>query len=104
MAKKYQNIDNLFDLDRLSERWLKPHDFYGIVLILKASQTKLGTRGEYYVITCEVEDTGEVVYISTGASQPMMAIQAWLATGSPPVRFTFAKEGDRDVMAKPDAG
>lgn len=101
MANRYDDLDKYVDLGRMSERWHKPGEFEGITLILKDASNRTGTRGEYFVIGCEIEDTGEMIYISTGASQPMMAISAWKAAGSKPVRFTFAREGDRTLMVKP---
>lgn len=101
MANRYEDLNDIVDLGRMSERWHKPGEFEGITLILKEASNRTGTRGEYFVITCEIEDSGELVYISTGASQPMMAISAWKAAGGKPVRFTFDREGDRTLMVKP---
>lgn len=102
MPNQFRNIDDEMNLDKYSERWSKPTDFIGLTLILKSASLRTGTRGEYYVIGVTVEMNGEEYFISTGASQPMMVLQTWIASGSKPVRFTFTRQGDRVLISKPE--
>lgn len=101
MSEYDELIGDVLNLEKLGERWHKPEDFFGVVLVLKDAQLRVGQNGEFYVLTCDVEASGETVYVSTGASQPMLVVQAWRQQGRRPVRFTFLKEGRRTIMDNP---
>lgn len=101
MADNNQNIGSFIPVDDLAQRWQKPEEYQGITLILKSATFNRGKRGEYYVIQCEVEDTKQIVLISTGAGQPKMVIDAWIQNGSRPVRFCFTVDGNRTLITNP---
>ena len=105
MADNRPDIDSVVPVEALSEQWQKPEAYQGITLILKAATFQQGKRGQYYVLTCEVEETNQTILISTGAGQPRMVVQAWLEAGSRPVRFAFTIDGNRTLISKPlDSG
>lgn len=103
MAKRasMRNLDEIMNLDKFDERWSKPDEYQGITLILKDVTNRSGVRGEYMVMTVVIEETGDEVFISTGASQPMMVTKAWKESGGEAVRFCFVKDGDRILMKRP---
>lgn len=99
--KQVQDIDAIFNMDDFSQTYTKPEDWENTVLILHDVVQKAGQKGDYLVMTCQVETTGETVYVSTGANQVMAFCKAWLNRNKQPVRFSFYKTGDRILMDRP---
>lgn len=95
------NIEDMIDLPSMENRWFKPDDFPNNILILKDVQRKVGNRGEFFLMTCTLEGSGEQVEISTGAIQPSMVMKTWIELGKKPMRFSFKFDGQRILMSVP---
>lgn len=96
------DIQNLIDLEAMESRWFKPADFTGNVLILKDANMKHhSVFGDFFLLTCVLEGSGEQVEISTGATQPFAVVKAWIELGKPAMRFSFRIDGQKVIMGKP---
>lgn len=102
MAKKpAKRIGDVFNYADHMARYVKVDEVLSVPLTLISFVTTRGNMGEYAIMSCVKNGTGETIEVSCGAVMVMKALQT-IHPGDLPIEFQFEQLGRAYVMADTD--
>lgn len=98
MAKKINQIGNILPREKAIQDYTPFKDLLDQMVVIQSYKSKMGNKGPYVIMTCNLFDTGEEVFISTGASAVLDQLAECQRQSAFPVQATLRKVGDAYVL------
>lgn len=102
MAKATERVikrmSEIISVEEQKPIFRKPEEFQGLELVLQDYELAKGNYGEYYILHCDVVETGERVQINTGSMAVKRSIEKLRGKRDLPVLFSFQLDGKTWLM------
>lgn len=93
-----KRMSEIIPVEEQKPTFQKPDEFQGIDLMLMDYELAKGNYGEYYILHCDVVETGERVQINTGSMAVKRSIEKLRGKRDLPVLFSFQLDGKTWLM------